>query len=301
VWRLVTIGRCANQAKRLQFAATTAYAVGMSDTPNGTVRYALIEGVATITLDRPDSLNSMNEALMRDLRAALGFVDDDERVRVVVLTGAGRGFCSGADLTTVTALDKADGATVTKIMDGAFHPAIRALIDCPVPTVARVHGVTAGGGLGLALACDIAIAAESAVFLAPFGPRLGVVPDLGTTWNLPRRIGRARALGMAMLGERIEARQAEQWGLIWKAVHDDKLDAEIAHVTDALRRTSPAAMKRTRASIDGSFERSLSEQLDIEMGHQAFLIPRNMTEAARAFLEKREPEFGPERSDVCGE
>jgi 2-(1,2-epoxy-1,2-dihydrophenyl)acetyl-CoA isomerase len=267
----------------------------MSDTPNGTVRYQLAAGVATITLDRPDSLNSMNEALMRDLSAALGFVADDEQVRVLVLTGAGRGFCSGADLTTFADRDESDAATVTRIMDGVFHPAFRALIDCPVPTVARINGVAAGGGLGLALGCDIAIAASSAFFFAPFGPRLGIVPDLGTTWSLPRRIGRARALGMAMLGERVDARRAEQWGLIWKAVEDDQLDAEVGRVTDVLRRTSPAAMTRIRASIDEASERSVSEHLDVEMAHQAVLIPRNMSEAARAFLEKREPEFGAER------
>jgi 2-(1,2-epoxy-1,2-dihydrophenyl)acetyl-CoA isomerase len=266
----------------------------MSDTPHGTVRYALAEGVATITLSRPDSLNSMNHALMRDLHAALGFVAADERARVVVLTGAGRGFCSGADLTSVADLAK-DATTVSEVMDDVFHPALRALFDCPVPTVARINGVAAGGGLGLALACDIAIAAHSAFFFAPFGPRLGIVPDMGTTWSLPRRIGRARALGMAMLGERVDARRAEQWGMIYEAVQDDQLDAEVGRVTDVLRRTSPAAMTRIRATIDEASERSASAQLDVEMAHQALLIPRNMADAARAFLDKREPEFGPAR------
>jgi len=267
----------------------------MKKAPNETVRYALEDGVATITLDRPKSLNSMNEALMRDLTAALGFVVDDESVRVVVLTGAGRGFCSGADLSVVAELDEGDAEAVRRTMDGIFHPALRALVDCPVPTIARINGVAAGGGLGLALGCDIAIAASSASFVSTFGPRLGIVPDFGTTWSLPRRVGRARALGIALLGEKIDAKRAEEWGLIWRAVEDDALDAEVTRICDVLRRTSPAAMTRIRSSIDEASDRSLSEQLDVEMEHQAVLIPRNMKEAARAFLEKREPEFGPAR------
>ncbi len=264
-------------------------------TPGETVRYALEDGVATITLDRPESLNAMNETLMHDLRAALGYVEEDPRVRVVVLTGAGRGFCSGADLEVVAQLDAEDDATVERVMDGIFHPALRALVECPVPTVARVQGVAAGGGFGLALGCDIAVAAHSATFVATFGPRLGIVPDFGTTWSLPRRVGRARALGLAMLGEKIDAVQAEQWGLIWKAVADDALDAEVSKIARALARTSPSAMTRIRETIDQAADHSLSAQLDVEMAHQKVLVPRNMKAAARAFLEKREPEFGPER------
>ncbi len=265
----------------------------MRDTAQGTVRYAVDGGVATITLDRPESLNSMNEALMRDFTAALGAVSEDESVRVVVVTGAGRAFCSGADLSAVLQGDVAE--RVEQIMDGIFHPALRALVACPVPTIARVNGVAAGGGLGLALGCDIAVAGSSAHFVATFGPRLGIVPDFGTTWSLPRRIGRARALGMSMLGERVDAERAEAWGLIWKAVDDAELDAAVDDIVGVLRRTSPAAMHRIRAAIDEASLRGIAEQLDVEMAHQIDLIPRNLPEGARAFMEKREPEFGPER------
>jgi 2-(1,2-epoxy-1,2-dihydrophenyl)acetyl-CoA isomerase len=192
-------------------------------------------------------------------------------------------------------MEAGDPDAVERVMDGIFHPALRALVDCPVPTVARINGVAAGGGLGLALGCDVAIAAHSAIFVATFGPRLGIVPDFGTTWSLPRRIGRARAFGLAMLGEKIDARRAEEWGLIWKAVADEELDAEVKRVTDVLARTSPSAMTRIRRTIDEASDRSLSDQLDVEMAHQKELIPRNMKEAARAFLEKREPEFSGER------
>lgn len=260
-----------------------------------TVRFDLDNGVATITLDRPETLNSMNNTLMNDLSAALGLVNDDQGVRVVVLTGAGRGFCSGADLGNAAQPGGEGAADPTRGMDESFHPAIRALADCPVPTIARINGVAAGGGFGLALVCDIAIARRSAFFVATFGPRLGIVPDLGTTWSLPARVGRARALGITMLGDRINAEQAEDWGLIWKAVDDDQLDAEVARAADTLRRSSPNAMTRIRSAIDGAAHNNLSDQLEVEKEHQRVLIPRNMVEGAHAFLEKREPEFDPER------
>ena len=267
----------------------------MSTTANETgelVRYQLERGVATITLNRPESLNAMNTDLMVGLGDALERVANDDGVRVVVLTGAGRGFCSGADLTNVvqpTDIDEDED------FGDPFNSAIRALADCPVPTVARINGVAAGGGFGLALVCDIAIARRSSFFVATFGPRLGIVPDLGTTWTLPRLVGRARAMGITMLGDRINAEQAASWGLIWKAVDDDQLDAEVGTVVETLRHTSPSAMSRIRSAIDAAADNSLSEQLDLEMEHQAVLIPQNMVEAAQAFLEKREPEFSPER------
>lgn len=267
--------------------------------PNGAVRYEVDNGVATVTLDRPDSLNSMNDALMNDIAAAFGFIAADDSVRVAVLTGEGRGFCSGADLRNASSgsgdSDVDLGDLTADGMDNVFHPAIRAINDCPVPTVARVNGVAAGGGFGLSLTCDITVAARSAFFVATFGPRLGIVPDLGTTWSLPTRAGRARALGLTLLGDRITADQAEEWGLIWKAVDDDDLDAEVAKVTDSLRRSSPAAMARIRDAVTTASTRSFSEQLDVEREHQRVLIPMNMSEGADAFLEKREPTFGADR------
>lgn len=263
--------------------------------PQDTVRLRIDDGVATITLDRPDSLNSMNIHLMDDIRSAIETAEADSTVGVVVLTGAGRGFCSGADLTTVQQVPDheraAAGKGATTGMDDHFHPALRAIKNCAVPTVARVNGAAAGGGLGLALACDIAVAARSAFFVATFGPRLGVVPDLGTTWSLPATIGVARARAMAMLGERISAEQAHEWGMIYAVVDDAELDAEVARITTILKTTSGQAMQRIRSSIDGAAQNSFSDQLDIERDHQAVLIPLNMAEGAAAFLEKREPRF----------
>ncbi|WP_428119673.1 enoyl-CoA hydratase/isomerase family protein [Candidatus Poriferisodalis sp.] len=268
---------------------------------NGTVNFSVDGEVATVTLNRPETLNSMNDDFMNDISEAFAMVAADDDVRAVILTGAGRGFCSGADLRGAVAdgaedvdLQAPDDAT-TDSMDNVFHPAIRAVAECPVPTVARINGVTAGGGIGLALSCDIAIAARSAFFVATFGPRLGIVPDLGTTWQLPMRVGRARALGMTLLGERVTADQAAEWGLVWKTVDDADLDTAVAQVVDVLRRSSPAAMARIRSAVDGAMQRDLADQLDVEMGHQAVLIPRNMSHGAEAFLAKTDPSFPGER------
>jgi len=254
------------------------------------------DGIATITLNRPESLNAMNAGLMSGLSECFARVEADEDVRVVVLTGAGRGFCSGADLVAM-----GDGGDATSevvrgdVMAEVFNPAIQAIANCPVPTICRINGVAAGGGFGLAMACDISIAARSAFFVATFGPRLGIVPDLGTSWHLPRRVGAARARGIAMLGGRISADQAAQWGLIWDAVDDQNLDASVDEVAQVLKRSSPNAMTRIRSAMAQAGSNTLDEQLDLEHRHQVVLIPANMLEGAEAFVEKRDPVFRPTR------
>jgi 2-(1,2-epoxy-1,2-dihydrophenyl)acetyl-CoA isomerase len=167
------------------------------------VEYNTSNGIATVRLNRPDSLNAMNSEVMSGLSDAFAAVDADRSIRVVVLTGAGRGFCAGADLTAVR--KGGAGAADAETMETMFNPAMRAIAACPVPTVARVNGVAAGGGFGLAMSCDISIAASSAFFVSTFGPRLGIVPDLGTSYHLPLRAGAARARGIAMLGGRVTA------------------------------------------------------------------------------------------------
>jgi len=263
--------------------------------PNETVQYKIVDGVATIRLDRPDTLNSMNNHLMDDIASGIATAEADPTCGVVVITGTGRGFCAGADLSTIGPRQDEDatnaGGAVTDGMDNHFNPAMRAIKNCAVPTVARVNGAAAGGGLGLALACDIAVVARSAFFVATFGPRLGIVPDLGSTWSLPAKLGTARAIAMSMLGDRVTAEEAEAWGLIYRTVDDEHLDAEVERVTDVLKRTSGEAMQRIRSAIETAPSRSFSDQLDVERDHQAVLIPMNMEEGATAFLEKREPNF----------
>lgn len=254
------------------------------------VLFSVENSIATITLNRPGSLNAMTSGLMKNLMEAFARVEADRAIRAVVITGSGRGFCAGADLANQS---KAEPATqqADANVDDFFNGAMRAIYDCSVPTVARINGAAAGGGFGLALSCDIAVAAKSAFFVATFGPKLGIVPDLGTTWNLPRKAGRARALGLFMLGDRLSAEQAEDWGLIWKCVEDEELDAEVEHITRRLVRSSAEAMTRIRSVTDEAMDNSFSDQLDLEMKHQAVLIPKNMTEGAKAFMEKREAEF----------
>ncbi len=255
------------------------------------------DGIATVTLNRPETLNSMNDDLMLGLNAALQRVVDDRSVRAMVLTGAGRGFCSGADLSGFGGDDDGVDASLdmgertAQNMDDVFHPPIRLLSEMPVPTVARINGVAAGGGFGLAMGCDIVIAARSARFVCTFGPRLGIVPDLGTTFHLAHRVGAARARGIAMLGEAISAEQALDWGLIWSVVDDDQLDAAVGEIGASLARSSPDALARIRQAVDHAERNTLDAQLDVERDHQRVLIPRNMEEGAAAFMEKRDPKF----------
>lgn len=270
----------------------------MTTMPHGTVTLEVAERIATLTLRRPDQLNAMTDGLMEDVTAAVRAAEADDDVRVLVVTGEGRGFCAGADLADSagildTAGDREEdpGEAATRTMDDVFHPAILAVHECRVPTIARINGVVAGGGLGLAMAADVSIAARSAFFVATFGPRLGIVPDLGTTWHLARRAGRARALGMAMLGDRITADEAVEFGLIYRAVDDDLLDEEVARAAGILRHSSNEAMRRIRDAVDRAPHGSLAEQLEVERAHQRVLIPMNMMEGALAFVEKRDPRF----------
>lgn len=266
------------------------------------VLYSEKDAVATIMLNRPEQLNAMTDPLMRGLSEALAKVRADQNIRAVVLTGNGRGFCAGADLAQVAKRpeEPTDGNAKEQEQekehgDDDFNTAMRALMDCPVPTIARINGPAAGGGFGLALACDVTIAAHSAFFVATFGPNLGIVPDMGATWSIPLAVGRARALGITLLGERISAEQAQEWGLIWSAVADDQLDEEVDRIVTILKRSSPSTVTRIRQTVDSAVNNSFSDQLDLEMHHQEVLIPRNMRQGAQAFIEKRTPVFGGER------
>jgi 2-(1,2-epoxy-1,2-dihydrophenyl)acetyl-CoA isomerase len=253
------------------------------------VLYNVADDVATITMNRPDALNAMTSSFMAELNEAILRVHDEPEVRVVVLTGAGRGFCAGADLVDRPA--RSDDRTTAQAMDEDFHPVIDALIDCPVPTVARINGPTAGAGIGVALACDIAVAASSAFFSATFGPKLGIVPDMGVTWHLPHLVGPAHARAIAMLGDRISADEAQRAGLIWKVADDAALDDAVGEIVDRLRFLSPEAMTRIRSAIAAAPHNTLREQLNVEAAHQNVLVPKNMGEGSRAFVEGRAPRF----------
>jgi 2-(1,2-epoxy-1,2-dihydrophenyl)acetyl-CoA isomerase len=210
--------------------------------------------VARITLNRPDRLNSFTVRMHEELRDALGSLGD---ARVVVLTGAGRGFCAGQDLNDRAvapgvAVDL--GETVTQ----CWNPLVRALTSLAQPVIARVNGVAAGAGANIALACDIVVAAKSAKFIESFSA-IGLIPDSGGTWVLPRLVGQARALGLALTGDPLPAEQAAEWGLIWKAVDDEALDGEVDAIADKLASLPPLGLAAIKEMIRTSWQYSLDE------------------------------------------
>ncbi|MBC7649397.1 MAG: enoyl-CoA hydratase/isomerase family protein, partial [Vitreoscilla sp.] len=200
------------------------------------ISYSLNEGVATLTLNRPDKLNSFTGAMMLELFGALGSVAQDEAVRAVVLTGAGRAFCAGQDLSDPAMSSKPGSsapADIGDVVETFYSPLVRRLRAMPKPVVCAVNGVAAGAGANIALACDIVIAVQTASFIQPFC-KLGLVPDAGGTWLLPQLVGRARAVGLALLGDKLTAEQAAQWGLIWKCVAAADFEAEVNSIAKTL-------------------------------------------------------------------
>ena len=247
-------------------------------------------GVARLTLNRPDKLNSFTAAMHAEVRDALGRLVP-AGARVLVLTGAGRGFCAGQDLGDRAVTPGGKGADLGESIEKNYKPLVLALSSLPMPVIAAVNGVAAGAGANLALACDIVIAARSATFIQSF-VKLGLVPDSGGTWTLPRLAGTARALGLALLGEKLPAEQAAAWGLIWRCVED----AELGGVVDALATQLASAPTRglaaTRQAIRGAWDSTLEQALDRERDLQRELgWSRDYAEGVAAFTEKRAPRF----------
>src|SRR5438105_10216434 len=212
--------------------------------------------VARITLNRPDRLNSFTRQMHEELREAL---DDLGDARVVVLTGAGRGFCAGQDLND-RAVAPGEAVDLGDTVQQCWNPLIRTLTSLPQPVIARVNGVAAGAGANVALACDLVIAAKSAKFIQSFSA-IGLIPDSGGTWVLPRLVGQARALGLALTGEPLPAEQAAEWGLIWKAVDDDALDAEVDAIADKLASLPPLGLAAIKSIIRSTWGRTLTQEL----------------------------------------
>ena len=251
--------------------------------------------VLTLTLNRPQALNSFNgglhDALLRELKAAT----HDVSIRCVVLTGAGRGFCAGQDLTDPEiAPNLAPGATqknIGNLIEGRYKPLAMLLADYPVPVLASVNGVAAGAGANLALTCDIVIAARSASFIQAFS-KIGLIPDVGGTWLLPRLVGRANAMALAMLGDKLPAEQAQSMGLIWRCVDDAALPAETQAVAERLAAMPSRALAETRRAMAKSDRMSLSEALSMEAEVQGRLgLSHDYLEGVIAFFAKRAPVF----------
>lgn len=258
------------------------------------ILYSVADGIARITLNRPDRLNAFNVAMHEELRHALGEVERaaaDCSVRILVLTGAGRAFCAGQDLSDRSVDPGAAAPDLGASIENFYGPLVLALRSLSVPVLCVVNGVAAGAGANLPLACDIVIAARSASFIEAFC-NLGLIPDTGGTYFLPRLLGSARAAGLAMLGEKLTAEQAAAWGLIWKCVDD----AQLAQESDALARRLAASatlgLRRTRQALQASGLNTLQAQLDLERDLMRELGRRaDYREGVTAFMEKRPPRF----------
>ncbi len=245
-------------------------------------------GIMRITLDRPEKLNVLDGELAHQLHVAFEEAAIVHDVRVVVLTGNGRAFCAGQDLADPAV---APGADLGMTIEHFYNPLIRAMRALPKPIVARVNGVAAGAGANLAFAADIVVAARSASFIESFS-RIGLLPDSGGTWMLPRLFGYARAVAIAMLGERISAEQAQAWGAIWQVVDDADLDT----ACDTLAATLAQAPTRALAAIKVAFEASATTTLDAALDDERELqrrlgASRDYHEGVEAFIAKRKPEF----------
>jgi 2-(1,2-epoxy-1,2-dihydrophenyl)acetyl-CoA isomerase len=248
-------------------------------------------GIAKLTLNRPDKLNSFTQAMHLEVRDALAKVQADNSVRVFLLTGAGRGFCAGQDLGDRAVEPGADGVDLGDSVEKFYAPLVLALRSLPMPVICAVNGVAAGAGANLALACDIVIAGKSASFVEAFC-RLGLIPDTGGTWILPRLIGMARATGLAMLGEKLTADRAEQWGLIWKAVPDELLMTEATAMAEHFAIAPTKGLAFTKKALQISHCNSLSEQLKLEGEMMRELgYSHDYREGVAAFIAKRTPEF----------
>jgi 2-(1,2-epoxy-1,2-dihydrophenyl)acetyl-CoA isomerase len=250
-----------------------------------TILFEASDGVATITLNRPDKLNALNPQMFADLDAALDRVEADAGLRCLMITGSGRGFCAGADL---TARDMESAAPdLGQSLIERYNPLVLRLTGLDRPVIAAVNGVAAGAGCNLALAADIVIAARSASFMQAF-VRIGLMPDAGGTWILPRLAGQARAMGMAMLGEALPADQAAAWGMIWSCVDDDALMTEAGSLAGRLAKGPTLALGHIKAAIRASTGNDLEAQLALEARHQAILgRSRDYREGVAAFRDKR--------------
>jgi len=260
-----------------------------------TIKVDLADGVATLTLNRPERLNSFTVAMHGEVRSALDAISTAPGIRCLILTGAGRGFCAGQDLSDravlPTAAPDAEGVDLGASIENFYKPLLLRLRTLPMPTIAAVNGVAAGAGANIPFACDLVYAARSASFIQSFA-KLGLVPDCGGTWWLPRLVGPSRALGLTLLGEKLSAEQAAEWGLIWRCVDDDQLLPTVRTVAQQLAAGPTRGYVRTRQAIDAAWLTPFESALDIERDYQRELgLSNDYREGVAAFMQKRTPVF----------
>ena len=266
----------------------------MNASDYSTILYAESDGIARITLDRADKLNAFSDEMFREFQQALDRVEASAAreggVRVLVLTGAGRGFCAGADLSAIDP-DNLAATDLGTMLERSYNPLILRLRALPVPVLCAVNGVAAGAGASLALAGDITLATRSASFVLAFA-RIGLVPDAGATFFLPQRIGKARAAGLAMLGEKVDAETAERWGLVWKCVNDAEFSSTVDAYAKRLASAPTRALIATRELLDAADSNTLAEQLSAERSAQSVAgRGADFQEGVAAFRDKRPAQF----------
>jgi 2-(1,2-epoxy-1,2-dihydrophenyl)acetyl-CoA isomerase len=255
------------------------------------ILYAAESGVARLTLNRPDRLNSFNDAMHAEVRDALLRVKANAEARVLLLTGAGRGFCAGQDLGDRAVAPGAEPVDLGASIERNYKPLVLSLRALPLPVVCAVNGVAAGAGANIALACDVVIAAKSASFIQAFS-RIGLIPDSGGTYFLPRLVGPARAMGLAMLGDKLSAEQAAAWGLIWKCVDDAEFLRTVEALVQLLSTAATRGLAATKQAIYAAAGNALVAQLDLERDLQRALgQSADYREGVSAFAAKRQPRF----------
>ncbi len=253
-----------------------------------TIEFKLDEGVARITLNRPDRLNSFTAQMHQELRDALAQATE---ARVIVLTGAGRAFCAGQDLNERSVASGDQPVDLGVTVETGWNPLITTLTTMQQPVIAQVNGVAAGAGANIALACDLVVAARSAKFIQSFSA-IGLIPDSGGSWILPRLVGQARAMGLALTGEPLCAEKAEQWGLIWKCVDDEALGGEVDSLAQKLAALPPLGLAAIKSIIRSTWERTLPEELKLQRDEMRRLgYSEDYREGVAAFLEKRPAKF----------
>lgn len=256
-----------------------------------TILFSIEAGAARLTLNRPDRLNSFTVAMHAEIAEALTLVENDKTIRTLLITGAGRGFCAGQDLSDRAVSPGGESVDLGESVEKRYNPLIRRLTSLPMPVVCAVNGVAAGAGASLAFAADMCLAAKSAKFIMSFA-NIGLVPDSGSSWALPRLAGQARALGLALTGEPLPAETAAQWGLIWKCVEDDKLAEEAGALVAKFAAAPTCGLAETKKLIRTAFTRPLDDQLDLERDRMRELgRSEDYREGVDAFLNKRKPAF----------
>lgn len=251
-----------------------------------TILYTISDDIATITLNRPDVMNGLNAQMRTEITHAMNRVADD--ARVAVITGAGRGFCSGQDLGDGTSAADLD---LERVLREEYEPMLKAIYDCAIPTISAVNGAAAGAGANLALAADVVIATKSAFFIQAFS-RIGLIPDAGGTYWLPRQMGAAKAMGAALFADRISAQQADDWGMIWESVSDDDFASVVKARATHLANGPTKSYKLIKQVMRSSLDNDMDEQLELEAKLQGDAgKTRDFLEGVMAFLEKRPPKY----------